>query len=209
MTRYFSILFLAGLIIGTSPAQAQETLSVVADGSADQALPGAWTQQDGFVAITSGSQGLLAARDLGTGDFRIEARLHILAMNATGASLKLGESVFGLGWSEPQTLPCRCNWQAGTTCRCTRPAKRLVPTPGWILWWHAVGQPFEFSIDGEIIHTLPSFAPIGQVGIAFAPVGRLTHHLADNTIQVRHFCNRGQSSARHIGHSRRLQYSTD
>ena len=190
MTRYSSILFLAGLIIGTSPALAQETLSVVADGSADQALPGAWTQQDGFVAITSGSQGLLAARDLGTGDFRIEARLHIPAMNATGASLQLGESVFGLDG------PNRKSFLAGALAGGHHvPLHSSGKAAGAGAWLDLVlarsGSTIEFSINGEIIHTLPSFAPIGQVGIAFAPVGRLTHHLADNTIQVRHFVIEG------------------
>lgn len=159
---------------------------IVRDGIAEAALAGPWLQQEGFVEVVSGDSaaGLFADQDLGTGDFRIYARLRLPLFDASGASLQIGDTFFGFdGPNQRMYLAGRL---VGTRHVQFYRDQVKVPNDDWFsVEVTRVGPTITFSVDGQELHSARSFAAIGQVGLTFSPVGRITRTSNDYSLRVR------------------------
>ena len=179
---------LAVLQADVSLGQNQD-LAVVANGVATQfAVPGGWLQQDDFVQVTSPNE-LLADHDLGTGDFRIHGRLRMPDANASGAALQLGDTFFGI--AGPNQSPFISGRLVGG--HHIQLSSEPIPVDSWTsVDIVREGPTITLSIDGQIVHSIFSLAPIGQVGLTFAPLGRVPPEPTDLRLLVQELSVEGQ-----------------
>ena len=158
------------IVISAAAVQAQEARVIVSDGMAENVRAGLWLQQEGFVEVV-GAEGLFADRDLGTGDFRVHARVRLPDATASGAALQLGDTFFGFdGPSQRAHISGRLvgarHIPLNSGPMATRTWVDLVVTRS--------RSHMAFSMDGDTLYSVRSLAPVGRVGVTFAALGRLT-----------------------------------
>ena len=177
---------LAVFVTWAASVQAQEMRIIISDGTAENALPGMWLQQEGFVEVTA-AEGLFADRDLGTGDFRIHARVRLPDRTESGAALQLGDTFFGVdGPSRSAHVTGRLVGGRHIPLNSVQVAARI-----WVdLEVARSGSHMVFSIDGDTVHSVRSLAPAGRIGVAFAALGRLAPQAA--TLHVHELSVTGQ-----------------
>ena len=186
------VCLLAGLTLLASTALAQETITVAQNGVVEMGTPGTWVERNGHVEIqsdASGEKGLFASRDLGTGDFQITAQLSISELNASGAAFQLGSSYFGFDGPNQQlylsgTLAGRHHIVLGATRDHFEPEEwfkfEATRTDGTI----------RFLINNLLVHSVGSFAGIGQFGFTFSPLGRVAP-VTNSILHVQEFVSTG------------------
>lgn len=196
--RLFSLVVAVGLLASSclipGEALAQERKVFVEEGGEPVAVAsGPWEVQDGYLAVGSTGEdaGLYAGQELGTGDFHIRARLRIPALLGSGAAFQMGESYFGFDG------PSRTLYLAGALAgEKHRPLKRHTDLLDGGRWFDfevvRSGPMIRFLIDGEPVHTIPSFAPIGRIGFTFSPLGRVETMREEARLHVQHFEAQGE-----------------
>lgn len=186
---------LAGATLLAATTLAQETITVTQNGVVEMGSPGTWVERDGYIAIlpdTSGEAGLFASRDLGTGDFQITAQLSLSELNATGAAFQLGSSYFGFDGPNQQlylsgALAGRHHVVLGAAQPHFEPEEwftfEVTRTDGTI----------RFLINDQLIHSVGSFAGIGQFGFTFSPLGRVAP-VTNGMLRIQEFAGTGTFS---------------
>ena len=188
----------AAFVIGVIPCAAQdEGRVVIADSGVPlRVQPGTWLQQDTYIEVSSGYDaetqccGLYGDLDLGTGDFHVHARLRIAKHAATGASFQMGESYFG--FDGPNRELYLSGALAGGHHVRVGPRHRIIEAGVWFdfdVVRH--GPQIEFLINGQLVHAVRSFVPIGQIGFTFSVLGRVTPDSKEGAVHVRDFSASG------------------
>lgn len=202
MTPANWISLVAVIVIGVVPCAAQdgvvkhERTVIVDNGVIALAQPGPWLQQDAYVEVSSsygtetGQIGLFGNRDIGTGDFRVHARLSLSKLDATGASFQMGESHFG--FDGPNSEFYLAGALAGGHHIPIRPTHSRIVADAWFDFDVVRrGSEIRFLIDGQAVHTIRSFVPIGTIGFTFSPLGRVAPVETENVLRVRDFSATG------------------
>ena len=186
---------LAGITLLATTVLAQETITIAQNGVVEMGSPGPWVERNGHVEIrsdASGEKGLFASRDLGTGDFQITAQLSISELNASGAAFQLGSSYFGFDGPNQQlylsgALVGRHHVALGAARAHFEPEEwftfEITRTDGTI----------RFLINDQLVHSVGSFAGIGQFGFTFSPLGRVASE-TNSILHVQEFVITGAPS---------------
>ena len=186
---------LAGATLLTSAALAQETITITQNGVVEMGSPGAWVEQNGYIAITSGTSGeagLFADRDLATGDFQITAQLSLSELNATGAAFQLGNSYLGFdGPNQQLYLSGALAGQHHVVLGSVRP--HLEPEEWFTFEVTRTDGTIQFLIDDHLVHSVSSFAGIGHFGFTFSPLGRVSP-VTNGILRIRKFASTGTFS---------------
>jgi sialidase-1 len=153
-------------LVALGPVTAQGEAAFVTNGQieAAQTLGRDAESGDGFVRISGVGQFLRAAKELGSGPVRVQARLTLEQIDGTAASLAIGQSHFGFD-SRGRTLFVEGPLFGGAT-------RSLAPTADHI----TVGKPFDLvfardgakitiEIDGETVYRgeVPANASLGTL----------------------------------------------
>ena len=186
---------LAGATLLTSAALAQETITITQNGVVEMGSSGAWVEQNGYIAITSGTSGeagLFADRDLATGDFQITAQLSLSELNATGAAFQLGNSYLGFdGPNQQLYLSGALAGRHHVVLGSARP--HLEPEEWFTFEVTRTDGTIQFLIDDHLVHSVSSFAGIGHFGFTFSPLGRVSP-VTNGILRIRKFASTGTFS---------------
>ena len=136
-------------------------------------------------------QSYMASHDIGTGDFRVYARLRLSQPGASGAAFQLGESYFGFDGPNRE-IHLSGALAGGRYLRLLR-GDWLIKAGEWFEFEaERKGADIRFFIDGREIHRIPSLVAVGQIGFTFASVGRLPVAPAGTVLEVGSFRASGE-----------------
>ena len=138
-----------------------------------------WTRRDGALEGTGAANLLLSRLAIGSGDFRIDARLRMRDQKASAAAFKLGESFFGFEGARENLF--LTGHLFGGFHRLGPSAERFA-RGAWIDFVvERRGDRIRFSIDGDLVHTASSRGKFAEFGF--------TPHRA--TMQIRELSAEG------------------
>ena len=173
MIRYLTNLYLVAGLIAVVPAPwtfagDTQTLSLIADGKADEQLvdaPG-WNQKEDWIEGTGANNSLLARVALGPGDFRIDARLRMIGQSRSAAHFLLGDGCFGFEGSNGNIFLSRSLFGGLKTLM---PSEEVFSPGGWIDFTvlRKDGR-IRFSINQREVYGFQceqEFFPVGFCGI--------------------------------------------
>lgn len=185
---------LACVLVMPRKASAQERATVVEEGMPRQVQAGIWEEQDRYIELSSRERdaGLYAADELGTGDFRVRSRFRIPNPDASGAAFQMGQSYFG--FDGPNRTFFLAGALAGEKHRPLGRSSQLLREDEWNEFEVVRRGPLiQFRINGEDVHSVRSFAPVGRFGFTFSPVGGRRPASEEATLQVRDFSFTGRA----------------
>jgi len=115
---------------------------------------GDWKRKDGYLQATGTGARLVAGKGIGEGDFRIKARLTLINMRRSAASLILGDSHFGFEGAHGKVF-LTGNLFGGARGRpIGDPEEFMSDSTPFTLEVVRKGRRLSFQIDGKLVHEL-------------------------------------------------------
>lgn len=135
MTRFLWTLCIVATLAGlsTRPTYADDpkTFSLVANGKANEELidASAWKQKDGWIEGTGANNYLSATVGIGSGYFRVDARLRLINQRRSAAHFLLGDGCFGFDGSGGEVFLSRSLFGG---LKLLMPSEEAFPAEAWI-----------------------------------------------------------------------------
>ncbi len=143
-----------------------ETVPLVENGRIVHAVTagGGWRQGDGYLEQAGTGKFLLSELAIGEGDFTIEARIELLSIDGTAASLMLGDSHFGFD-SRGEKLFLEGPLFGGGVRSLASTAEHITPGEAFTVEVSRSAGVIHLEIDEHEVARQEYAGPIGQVGL--------------------------------------------
>jgi len=151
---------------------------------------GNWQQKDGFLQATGIGARVVAGKGIGKGDFRVTARLTLVNMRHSAASLMLGDSHFGFEGAHGKVFLTGNLFGGARGLPIGDPQKFMSDSTPFTLEVVRKGHHLVFKIDGRLVHERDvTDEEVGRVALLpwratmrvehLSAVGNLDEKLAD------------------------------